>query len=84
MLRVCKSHVTQGKNGDSLKILWYGFTHGAVPGIAIVAIIMFGFWFALLGLVPACLPQPWPPIIIWSVIIALMIPAYFVEYQRTH
>jgi len=51
--------------------------------MAVASLIVFGVWYALLGLVPL-LPQPLPPLIIWGVVFVLMVFAYHVEYLRTH
>lgn len=65
---------------DILELWCLGFFGLALPAAGI-GIAMIGLWFGLTGIVPAYLPHPLPPIIIWGTIAVMMVCSAYMEYK---
>ena len=83
--RVRIPRVAQGRVRNLLdNVLLYlrGFKEGAIPCMAVAALMLGGLWYGLLGLVPAHVQHPYKMIIIWGIYGVLMFFAYGIAYTR--
>ena len=67
---------------DNVLLYLRGFKEGAIPCMAVAALMLGGLWYGLLGLVPAHVQHPYKMIIIWGIYGVLMFFAYGVAYTR--